>query len=406
MRVGFGNAGVEIIRDALTKDEKKDIDLSQPGSKVTSIFLFCDIRQFTDATEALQEEVFVFTNKIASVVHSICVAHGGSPNKNIGDAFLLSWQLDQKVGSTFHQSSWGKAISSTKLSDQYDKALLSVAKIVIELYDDQFYLEGMSSKAKQRLTGKLGERSGPLVQVSSYQYRDICKLPQDLVIDIVLLTKLGFGLNVGFALQGAIGSLKKIDATFISVDVDLSETLEGLTKRYGVSILMSDKFYKGLSVTCKNDVRLIDKLKIHVVDEYFENDDPYAFDENNDLDIYTYDLDAKAVYESIDLLSMRNADDDSSVGSRGFSSSTRKIERSNSKTSFGTRGNSPNLAKRRTSMNFFSVLNQEKSRRLVVSENENSEINQMRTRKVKVLPTEPIKYIVSARIPVFYQKFN
>ena len=166
MRVGFGSAGVEIIRDVLTKDEKKDIDLSQPGSKVTCIFLFCDIRQFTDATEALQEEVFVFTNKIASVVHSICVAHGGSPNKNIGDAFLLSWQLDSKSSQSHDYVGWNKAISAKATDEQYDKALLSVAKIVIELYDDEFYLEGMSSKAKQRLKSKLGKRAGPLVQVS------------------------------------------------------------------------------------------------------------------------------------------------------------------------------------------------------------------------------------------------
>merc|ERR1719215_1390700 len=94
MRVGFGTAGVQIIRDALGKDAKRELNLQRPGSTVRCIFFFCDIRQFTDATEALQEEVFVFTNRIAHVIHKICVAYGGSPNKNVGDAFLLSWHLD------------------------------------------------------------------------------------------------------------------------------------------------------------------------------------------------------------------------------------------------------------------------------------------------------------------------
>ena len=93
--IGFGNAGVEIIRQNLLKDSTTigKLALDQSGSIMNCIFLFCDIRQFTDATEALQEEVFVFTNKIALVVHSICNTFGGSANKNIGDAFLVTWRL-------------------------------------------------------------------------------------------------------------------------------------------------------------------------------------------------------------------------------------------------------------------------------------------------------------------------
>ena len=64
-----------------------------PGSKVMAIFGFCDIRQFTDTTEVLQEEVMEFVNTIARIVHMEVSLHGGSPNKNIGDAFLLVWKL-------------------------------------------------------------------------------------------------------------------------------------------------------------------------------------------------------------------------------------------------------------------------------------------------------------------------
>lgn len=57
--------------------------------QVYAVFGFCDIRQFTDATEVLQEEVMEFVNSIAKIVHMEVSLHGGSPNKNIGDAFLL-----------------------------------------------------------------------------------------------------------------------------------------------------------------------------------------------------------------------------------------------------------------------------------------------------------------------------
>jgi hypothetical protein len=106
MKVGFGSAGVQIIRNNLQKGQSKDtsIILNAKGSMVSCIFLFCDIRSFTDATECLQEEVFVFTNRVAAVVHSICNSYAGSANKNIGDAFLVSWKLDDDSAPTKHQA--------------------------------------------------------------------------------------------------------------------------------------------------------------------------------------------------------------------------------------------------------------------------------------------------------------
>ena len=107
MKVGFGSAGVQIIRNNLQKGHSKDtgtLILNSQGSMVSCIFLFCDIRSFTDATECLQEEVFVFTNRVAAVVHSICNSYAGSANKNIGDAFLVSWKLDDDSAPTKHQA--------------------------------------------------------------------------------------------------------------------------------------------------------------------------------------------------------------------------------------------------------------------------------------------------------------
>ncbi len=41
-----------------------------PGTKCVGIFGFCDIRNFTDTTEILQEKVMVFVNTIADIVHT------------------------------------------------------------------------------------------------------------------------------------------------------------------------------------------------------------------------------------------------------------------------------------------------------------------------------------------------
>lgn len=40
-----------------------------PGKKIMAVFGFCDIRNFTDATEVLQTGVMVFVNEIAEITH-------------------------------------------------------------------------------------------------------------------------------------------------------------------------------------------------------------------------------------------------------------------------------------------------------------------------------------------------
>jgi len=51
--------------------------------------------------------------------------------------------------------------------------------------------------------------------------------------------KLGLGLHLGYAIEGAIGSYYKIDASYLSPNVRMAERLEGATKVYGVPLLIS-----------------------------------------------------------------------------------------------------------------------------------------------------------------------
>ena len=66
-----------------------------PGKKIMGIFGFCDIRNFTDATEILQAHVMIFVNEIAEICHDVVNKACGNPNKNIGDAFLLVWKFHE-----------------------------------------------------------------------------------------------------------------------------------------------------------------------------------------------------------------------------------------------------------------------------------------------------------------------
>ena len=53
---------------------------------------------------------------------------------------------------------------------------------------------------------------------------------------------MGFGLHVGWAIEGAIGSEYKIDASYLSPNVNMASRLEAATKQFGTSILMSEDF--------------------------------------------------------------------------------------------------------------------------------------------------------------------
>jgi len=51
--------------------------------------------------------------------------------------------------------------------------------------------------------------------------------------------KMGFGLHSGWAIEGAIGSEFKIDASYLSPNVNMASRLEAATKQFGVPLLIS-----------------------------------------------------------------------------------------------------------------------------------------------------------------------
>ena len=274
MKVGFGSAGVEIIRNNLEKGQSKNmLILSSQGSTVSCIFLFCDIRNFTDATECLQEEVFVFTNRIAAVVHSNVHSYGGSANKNVGDAFLLSWLLDEDPTLAKHDNFSSQKRSTGSFSaknNQADKCLLSVVRICMALYHDDYYIGAMTESAREALVMKLQHRKGPIVQM-------------------------GFGMHAGRAVQGAIGSQRKIDATYVSEAVERAEFLESSTKRYGLPMLMSDSFHRLLHPSNRRRCRKIDQILIQ--EDYDDDNEEDDKDTAGDImELFTFDIDVASLW--------------------------------------------------------------------------------------------------------------
>jgi len=55
---------------------------------------------------------------------------------------------------------------------------------------------------------------------------------------------MGFGLHAGWAIEGAVGSLQKVDATYLSPHVNMAARMEAASKQFGVAILMSERFFE------------------------------------------------------------------------------------------------------------------------------------------------------------------
>jgi hypothetical protein len=69
LALGFGEAGKDII--ANNTKNNAGFEMMMKGKRKMAVYGFCDIRNFTDSTEVLQEDVMLFVNNIAAIVHQM-----------------------------------------------------------------------------------------------------------------------------------------------------------------------------------------------------------------------------------------------------------------------------------------------------------------------------------------------
>lgn len=212
--LSFGEAGSAIISSNFEKTGK--VNLMLEGTKVRGIFGLCDVRNFTDTTEVLQEDIMVFINEIASIVHYTVTAHLGAPNKNIGDAFLFVWKPPVDASISY-------------LTNLADLAIISCLKILSYLSSSPHIVR---------------YRSNPQLLRRMHNYT----------------VKLGFGLHYGWAIEGPMGSDLKIDVSYLSPHVIITEQMQELTKKYGVSVIFSSFLYDIFSAPVQTRCRHIDTV--------------------------------------------------------------------------------------------------------------------------------------------------
>jgi class 3 adenylate cyclase len=256
LAVGFGEAGTEIICKVI--EDPTIIDVMIPGQKCMAVFGFCDIRNFTDATEVLEADVMVFVNEIAAICHKEVYECLGNANKNIGDAFLLVWKFNQqdiKVTETEEEAHM-ELIPSLRVRQMADLAVLSFVKMAAAI-------------ARSETLQKYKHNKGLQKRIANY-----------------LGVKMGYGLHIGWAIEGPIGSEYKIDASYLGPDVHMASRLEGATKAYGTSMLITDAVY---------DLMTESRKYLRKIDCVMPEKDAKP------MDLYTVDLNVKHLFEELDV---------------------------------------------------------------------------------------------------------
>jgi len=92
LQQGFGELGAHIVAKQLTQTDI-GMDFTINGRKIDIIFSVCRIKQFTETTECIMDEIIVFVNKVVKIIHECTKRYDGKATKNYGDKFLLTWRL-------------------------------------------------------------------------------------------------------------------------------------------------------------------------------------------------------------------------------------------------------------------------------------------------------------------------
>ena len=175
--------------DMVKKLQKNPSLLKLGGERKELTFMFSDIRGFTPISESMKdnpEELTRYVNKFLTAMTDIILKNGGTIDKYMGDCIMAFWNAP--IDCKNHRE-------------------LAV-KSAIEM------------KTKLDQMNKNAEFDPPL--------------------------KIGIGLNTGDCLVGNMGSEQRFDYSVIGDAVNLASRLEGVSKYYDTTIIISEKTADGI----------------------------------------------------------------------------------------------------------------------------------------------------------------
>eukprot|EP00425_Heterocapsa_triquetra_P007640 CAMPEP_0195159732 /NCGR_PEP_ID=MMETSP0448-20130528/186312_1 /TAXON_ID=66468 /ORGANISM="Heterocapsa triquestra, Strain CCMP 448" /LENGTH=1075 /DNA_ID=CAMNT_0040198531 /DNA_START=57 /DNA_END=3281 /DNA_ORIENTATION=+ len=232
LALGFGEAGAHIINQNMigSSGASSGVNVMVPGQRIDCVIGHARIQNFSVATEVLQSMVMTFVNQVAEIVHGVVNELYGAANKNNGDTFLLIWRCITEYDLPYEEEEYYEDV--IRPSKMADMAVLAFAKIIGAVHASPVLA---SYRGHPGLQQKLG---------SKYRVEVKC------------------GLHYGWAIEGAVGSEYKIDASYLSPNVAVAVSLEEATQYYAVSFLASQAVVDLCSAGMRAKCRLIDRVLV------------------------------------------------------------------------------------------------------------------------------------------------
>jgi class 3 adenylate cyclase len=235
----YGSAGSEMITNSIGLEG--NFTPLIPGKEILAVFCFVKIGNFDSVLSVLGPGALKYINYISGFVHNMAERFLGSVNRNLGDSFLLLWKVPE------------------------DDKIVVGDRLVVNPYSAVVKLTaGLAVLFAVKTIAKVG--SCPTL----LQYRN-------KIGGSAKTNGLTFGFHIGWAYEGPIGSAFKIDASYLSPNVNMAARIETAAQQYEVSILLSSDMYTRLGDEVRTYLRHIDTVKLKGI---FEPVMLYSFDIN------------------------------------------------------------------------------------------------------------------------------
>jgi hypothetical protein len=346
LRTCWGVAGADIISTNLATRGGTLTEVFNPtipGKSVYALFGFAAIDGFSNTVHNLGGEVMILINDVAAVLHGEVFRWGfgdsGQCNKNLGNAFLMVYRIGlvkeviqkleeatdvvfsgstQKHGGARRRRNKARPTTTTQSSNlsstsrqRSSQRTTTTKAMSLSLQS----LPGIATFTDRAVIGMLKSYAGIHRDNKLLAWKDDFRLGAGVGAFSVNMI---FGMDAGWAVEGAVGSEYKIDATYLSPHVNMASRMMSACKQYGVSILLSQAVQELMSSTACSKLRHLDtvtvkgstlKQKIYTYDARHKGVDFFLFsrsDSQADLDserytptIWNTDQDLKAMRQHV-----------------------------------------------------------------------------------------------------------
>lgn len=234
-----------------------------------ALFGFVAVNDFSRVLD-LGNDVLILINDIAKVLHEEvyrwALGDSGQCNKNLGGAFLMVFRIgdftdvhDKKKRATdvvFNTSATAKRSAKAMKKKQTKRRAAAEAQ---DSHLTLASLPGIQAFTDRALLGLLKSFAGIHRDRKLQEWRKDFRLGGGVG---AYFASAIFGMDAGWAVEGAVGSEHKIDATYLSPHVNMASRMMSASKQYGVTLLMSQAVEELMSRAAREKLRHLDTVYV------------------------------------------------------------------------------------------------------------------------------------------------